>query len=108
MAHPISVLGFQHWGEKMIQSPCSFFLHAPMETANRCAHHYRKFYAAEYCNILCRINVQAATCKSSQILLTSLSAAICISRTARSGLWCGFKLPIFSLTLIKNKLEPWH
>lgn len=107
MAHPISVLGLQLWGEKMIQSLCSFLLHTPMETANRCAHQYGKFYAAKYCNILCRINVQAATCKSSQVLLTSLGAVIYIYRTAGSGLWCGFKPHIFSLILIKIKLEPW-
>lgn len=57
--------------------------------------------------ILCRINVQATMCKSSQLLLTSLSAVIYIYRTAGSGLWCGFKLRIFSLILIKIKLEPW-
>lgn len=107
MAHPILLLGFQLWGKKMIQSPCLFFLHAPMETANRCAHQYGKLYAAEYCNIFCRINVQAATCKSSQLLLTSLSALIYIYRTAGSCLWCGFKLHIFSPILIKIKLEPW-
>lgn len=29
MAYPISWLGFQVWGEKIIQSPCSFFLMLP-------------------------------------------------------------------------------
>lgn len=74
---------------------------------NRCAHQYGKFYATEYYNILCRINVQPATCKSFQSLLASLSAVIYIYRTAGLGLWCGFKLHIFSQILTKIKMGSW-